>query len=112
MVGLPMNAVLDWPMGTPSGWAVFLDPHVNAMLRKVLNAWGEYLSSESAEDVLGDNQRSWLSGDGIKELEKTASVGETTHKSEELFQCDPSKPHYGFKSWDDFFTRPFREEVR
>ena len=30
----------------------------------------------------------------------------------ELFLCDPSQPHYGFKSWDDFFTREFREGVR
>lgn len=113
MVGLPINAILDWPMGTPSGWAAFLDPDVNAMFKKVLNAWGEYLSSEkSAEDVLGDDAKSWLAGDGIKELEKTASVGEPTKKFEELFQCDPSKPHHGFKSWDEFFTRLFREEAR
>lgn len=113
MVGLPINAVLDWPMGTPSGWAAFLDPDVNAMLKKVLNAWGEYLSSEaSAEDVLGDDEKSWLSGHGIQELEKTANVGGGTLKFSELFQCDPSKPHYGYKSWDDYFTRLFREEAR
>ena len=28
------------------------------------------------------------------------------------FECDPSKPHYGFKSWDDFFTRKFRKGIR
>jgi len=26
MVGLPLQAVLDWPMGTPSGFAAFQDP--------------------------------------------------------------------------------------
>ena len=35
---LPINALLDWPMGTPSGHTMFLDPDINAMLKKVLNA--------------------------------------------------------------------------
>ena len=34
LVGLPINAVLDWPMGTPSGYAAFLDPDINAMIKK------------------------------------------------------------------------------
>jgi len=126
MVGVPINAIFDWPMGTASGYAVFLDPDVNAMLKKVLNVWGEYLSSEqSAKDVLGhDDPASWLSKVGITELEKTANI--STEKSDfhqqsmpskdlkfhELFQCDPTKANHGFKTWDDFFTRHFYEEVR
>jgi phosphatidylserine decarboxylase len=30
----------------------------------------------------------------------------------EDFVCDPAEPHYGFTSWDDFFTRRFRPGVR
>ena len=30
----------------------------------------------------------------------------------EDFVCDPSAPHYGFTSWDDFFVRVFREGRR
>jgi len=43
MVGVPLCAIFDYAMGTPSGHAAFLDPDVNAMLKKVLNQWGEYL---------------------------------------------------------------------
>lgn len=43
MVGVPVNAILDYPMGTPSGHAAFLDPEVNRMLKKVLNEWGKFL---------------------------------------------------------------------
>ena len=43
MVGLPIQALLDWPMGTTSGFTAFQDPRINAMLKKVLNVWGEYL---------------------------------------------------------------------
>jgi len=28
------------------------------------------------------------------------------------FNCDPSKPHYGFTSWDSFFTRTFKDGKR
>lgn len=43
MVGVPMCAVFDYVMATPSGHAAFLDPDVNRMLKKVLNVWGQYL---------------------------------------------------------------------
>lgn len=43
MVGVPMCAVFDYVMATPSGHAAFLDPDVNRILKKVLNEWGKYL---------------------------------------------------------------------
>lgn len=43
MVGVPMCAIFDYAMGTPSGHAAFLDPDVNRMLKKILNEWGQYL---------------------------------------------------------------------
>ena len=30
----------------------------------------------------------------------------------EEYQCDPTKPHYGFTSWDDFFVRKYRTGIR
>ncbi|THU82922.1 hypothetical protein K435DRAFT_690523, partial [Dendrothele bispora CBS 962.96] len=30
----------------------------------------------------------------------------------ETFNCDPTAPYHGFKSWDDFFTRTFRDGAR
>lgn len=108
LVGLPINALLDWPMGTPSGFAAFQDPTVNAMIKKVLNAWGEYLTSPGSTECLENDSSSWFGETGVTELTKTANIGSTNHKFEELFVCDPSAPHHGFKSWDDFFTRQFR----
>lgn len=29
-----------------------------------------------------------------------------------MYHCDPSAKHYGYKSWDDFFTRPFHDNWR
>lgn len=84
------------------------------MLKKVLNAWGEYLQSEeSAKEVLGTDGKGWFSVTGVNELTLTANkAAGTDHKFEDMFQCDPSKPHHGFTSWDNFFTRLFKEGVR
>ena len=112
LVGLPINALLDWPMGTSSGFAVFLDPKVNAMFKKVLNAWGEYLSSPPSAEVLGANSSGWFGETAAKDLTSVANVGESSYNFEEMFICDPSAKNHGFKSWDSFFTRLFREGIR
>jgi len=112
MVGTPVNAILDWPMGTPSGFAFFLDPEVNKMIKKVLNAWGEFLASPESAYVLGNDSIGWFSDHGVHDLALTANIGQTSHKFEELFKCDPSKEHYGYQSWDHFFTRHFHEDKR
>lgn len=110
MVGLPINAALDWPMGTPSGFAFFLDAEVNKLFKNLINAWGEFLSSpESAEQALGHDGSGWFSVSGKGQLTLTANEAAGTQLSfEALFHCNPSKPYHGFKSWDDFFTRTFR----
>lgn len=112
MVGLPINAALDWPMGTPGGFAFFLDPEVNALFKRLINAWGEFLSSpKSAEQALGEDSSGWFSASGKAQLALTANVAADTQLTfEALFNCDPAKLYHGFKSWDDFFTRTFRFE--
>ena len=38
LVGVPINALLDWPMGTKGGFTVFQDPTVNAHVSRPF--WG------------------------------------------------------------------------
>ena len=59
LVGTPLNAVLDWCMGTPAGFAAFRYPPINAMLCKILNVWCEFLSSPASLYVLND-YAAWL----------------------------------------------------
>lgn len=50
---------------------------------------------------------------GYKDLMAVANAArKTDFKFEDMYVCDPSKEHYGFKSWDDFFTRKLRPEAR
>ncbi|KAL4876790.1 Phophatidylserine decarboxylase-domain-containing protein [Aspergillus karnatakaensis] len=113
LVGLPINAILDWSMGTPSGYAAYLDPDINAMLKKVLNAWGEYLMSPASAEVLDDSEYGWFGEVGKNSLVHVANEpAGSSHAFDELFVCDSSAIYHGYKSWDDFFTRVFREGIR
>lgn len=103
MVGFPINAILNWPMGTPAGSKLFLNEKVNRQLKKILNYWAIFLASPDSCYVLSDDpKRGWFGLD--------AKAAMPTFEKD--FICDPGAPHYGFTSWDDFFTRRFREESR
>lgn len=113
MVGVPMCAILDFPMSTPSGHAAFLDPEVNVILKKILNEWGKFLTQPASAGVLHTNKTGWLGPTGNKDIMSVANAPyKTDHKFEDFFVCDTSQKHYGYKSWDDFFTREFKDEVR
>ena len=103
LVGFPFNAILDWSMATVGGWAAFVDRKVNAHIKALLDEWGRFLRSPESTSVLSDDPKhGWFGADAKKAMPDFVSE----------FVCDPSKPHYGFKSWDDFFIRQFREGVR
>lgn len=110
LVGLPVNALFDYPMATPSGFAVFLDPQVNAMLKKVLNYWGDFLQSPDSAKVLSTESDGWFGPTGSKDLAAVANnaTGDSDLSFEQLFACDSSKKNHGYTSWDHFFTREFR----
>lgn len=113
MVGVPLCAIFDYPMGTPSGYAAFLDPEVNAHLKTILNEWGKFLQSPKSAEVLGEHKQGWFGDVGKKDMMQVANAPyQTTHTFDSFFQCDPNAKHHGFKSWDHFFTRQFRDEVR
>jgi phosphatidylserine decarboxylase len=102
LVGCPINAILDWAMGTRAGFAAFLNDRVNRQFKKMLNEWGLFLKSADSAGVLNDTDSGWF-GPG--------AMAKMPHFAED-FLCDPAKPHYGFGSWDDFFTRRFRPGAR
>ncbi|WP_205665147.1 phophatidylserine decarboxylase associated domain-containing protein [Caldimonas tepidiphila] len=52
LVGFPINAILDWAMGTSSGFAAFLNAEVNRALKRILNEWGRFLASPDSRYVL------------------------------------------------------------
>jgi phosphatidylserine decarboxylase len=102
LVGFPINAILDWAMGTHAGFAAFLNDRVNQQFKNMLNEWGMFLKSADSARVLNDTDSGWFG---------PTAMARIPHFAED-FVCDPVKPHYGFTSWDDFFTRRFRRGIR
>ncbi|WP_066516981.1 phosphatidylserine decarboxylase family protein [Curtobacterium ammoniigenes] len=100
MVSTPFAAVLDRTMGTPAGEAAYRNPRVNEALHGILAEWEEFLNSEDSLGTLHDGPGGWMS-----EAARTV-VGI------DQFQHDPEARHWGFTSWNDFFTRRLREGAR
>ncbi|MBP7736946.1 MAG: phosphatidylserine decarboxylase family protein [Spirochaetes bacterium] len=103
LVGFPINAIVNWPMATRAGTALFLNEKVNRCLKKILNQWALFLASKDSRYVLNDDpEKGWFGRDAKKAMPTFV----------EDYLCDPSAPYHGFASWDDFFTRKFRDGRR
>lgn len=100
MVATPLGAILDWTMGTPAGFAAFRDPRINTMFKKILNAWCEFLDSEDSLYILNDSPSGW----------KSAQAQDVVGMAQ--YEHDPSDERWGFTSWNDFFTRRFKDGER
>jgi phosphatidylserine decarboxylase len=111
LVGFPINALLDWSMGTTSGFAAFLRDDVNAHFQTVLDEWARFLGSPDSVGVLVDEDWGWLGDKAFKSLAPPGTKNPRQYFIDN-FICDPDAPHFGFTSWDDFFTRTFRAGMR
>ncbi|HEY4594020.1 MAG TPA: phosphatidylserine decarboxylase family protein [Thermoanaerobaculia bacterium] len=126
LIGFPINALLDWPMATLSGYDVFANALVNQQFKKILGYWSRFLVTPESRYVLTQPEEKidptttvigWLSDTAQAEMVSvaTSAVGEgSTFQGTfpQIFNCDPDAPYYGFKSWDDFFIRTFAPGVR
>ncbi|PCH42429.1 phosphatidylserine decarboxylase protein [Wolfiporia cocos MD-104 SS10] len=99
LVGFPINAILDWPMGTPAGYSMFTNEKVNVMFKKMFDVW---VTSPDSRYVLTTADNGWFG----------PAASTAIPDFIQMFICDPEAQYYGFKSWDDFFVRLFRPGVR
>lgn len=124
LVGFPINALLDWPMGTAAGFATFNNAKFNSYFKVVLNYWGTYLRTEPSRYVLAEGDDSsdpraiaWLSEPAKKQMVAVAMQPFGNQPIELSFEDifvlpEPGTKYDGFQSWDDFFTREFHPDVR
>jgi len=93
LVGTPLSAILIWTMGSPEGFAAYRNDKINAMFGEVLAEYKKFLDSPASRYVLNTTKSGWFGKDAGKKVDMSE------------YQHDPKKPYYGFKSWNDFFTR-------
>lgn len=127
LIGFPINALLDWPMATQSGYAFFSQIEVNYHLKKILQYWSVFLSTSESRYVLTQPVSRlnpdteivpWLGDVSQTQMVKVAAAAlgdgpnPTPSSFVDIFNCHPLQPYCGFASWDDFFTRTFKPGVR
>ena len=112
MIGFPISAIFTWPMCTGSGNAFFLRREVNEQLFKILNRWAVFLGTPQSAGVLTTHEDGWLNEKALKEMAIRGNNGLTNYTFDQLYVCNKFADHYGFRSWDDFFTREFRNGMR
>ena len=96
--GLPQIQMLNCYIRTEAGHAFFTNKEVNKAIIAIERSWEAFLNSEESLDVLNDSQFGWM-GKCAKEKLKIDS-----------YDYDPSKPHWGYKSWNDFFGRSLKNQ--
>ncbi|KAL7629485.1 hypothetical protein AAE478_001005 [Parahypoxylon ruwenzoriense] len=110
LIGFPFNAILDWPMATPSGYSFFLDSDVNTKLKAILDAWNrDILATPESLESLVTGHGGWLCQEARDIFTKDANLLDDPDITtfEQVYDCNPDDEHYGFVSFDDFFTRKF-----
>lgn len=104
VVGFPINAILDWSMGTPAGTHFFLNEKVNEAFKAILNYWGQYLSSSASLLAFKDPSEGgggWMTPAAEEKLDMSMYV-----------QPDPNALAWGYESWNAWFIREFVPGLR
>jgi phosphatidylserine decarboxylase len=96
IAALPFYAVLQPFMATPYGYFLFTNEEVRPFFADILAAYHRNLAGPESLVYLNESYGNWLSADARQYLSLDESV------------YDPAQPHGGFRSWNDFFIRPFK----
>jgi phosphatidylserine decarboxylase len=97
----PVSTLFVHMMATPAGQALFRNHAFNDGLRVILKNWCVYLDSPESRVVLHTNEYGWLCKSSYER-----------HNLDEYLIPDSPDPHWGFKSFNDFFHRQIRPEKR
>ncbi|MGB0851673.1 MAG: phophatidylserine decarboxylase associated domain-containing protein [Pikeienuella sp.] len=97
----PMSALFTYMMMTEAGEAVFRNRKFNASLISILKEWCAYLDSAESAHVLNEGEHGWLSPLAYK-----------YNELQNFVVPDQGAPHWGWKSWNDFFHREIKPGVR
>ncbi len=96
----PMSSLFNEMMATEAGESAFRNTAFNDAMTGVLQAWCDYLDSPASREVLNEGKFGWLSPAGQK------------YTSLDEFVTNPNEPYYGFESFNAFFHRLIKPELR
>ena len=100
-------------MGTPAGIFAFLRSDINQCLKNMLDEYGTFLKSAESANVLNMTPEGWFAPEAMSVMIHVAEPNPPPGiKFCDIYECTPTLPHFGFRSWDAFFIRKFRDGVR
>ncbi|KAJ7138178.1 phosphatidylserine decarboxylase-domain-containing protein, partial [Mycena epipterygia] len=107
-IGPPVFMILSHAMNTQGGFSTFLNKELNGHFKRLFDKWAVFLSSPASCYVFSTDEGGWFSKPALSALADNYSG----LRFEDIFVCDSSAKYYGFTSWDDFFVRRLRPNVR
>ncbi len=99
-VAFPMSALFSYMMMTDAGEAIFRNAAFNEAIRQILKEWCRYLNTPESRHTLNHSPHGWLSPFAYQDMKLYE------------FVTDKSDPHWGWKSYNDFFHRAIKPEAR
>ncbi|KAI5995791.1 Phophatidylserine decarboxylase-domain-containing protein [Pisolithus orientalis] len=109
---VPFYAVISRFCNTPAGYIAFTHPGVNKKFYRLFMKWNEFLASPASKRVLHSGDGGWLSTAALNEIVEYAGGDPAQQTFDSIYICDTSDPHYGYKSYDDFFVRELKAAHR
>lgn len=97
----PVSTLFTYMMMTPAGEAAFRYPAFNDALRSILEEWCRFLDSPASLYVINEGEFGWLSQPAYEQ-----------NKLIEFVIPDRAAPHWGFESFNAFFHREIKPELR
>lgn len=101
LVGFPINQLLSWTMGVPSGATTFQMDKVNEAMKSILNEWyAMKLSTSASKSVFTTAEDGWCSDSALARL----NMGEFLDaEALEIFESgNNTDPKFPYGSWADF----------
>lgn len=106
LVGFPINQILNWTMGVPSGSTAFQMDEVNAAMKAILDDWYKTkLETEVSKSVFTTQGNGWCSPSALARLNMSEFLSGNALESFE--NGDFNNPAFPYGSWAEFFIRPF-----
>ncbi|GJJ06917.1 hypothetical protein Clacol_001113 [Clathrus columnatus] len=102
--GPPVYMLMAKTMNTKSGFSVYSKEEMNFQFKKMFETWTLFLTSRDSRSVITTSEGGWLCS--AAQMAMMREYDGATF--EEVFICDPEDSYYGFTSYEDFFTRRFR----
>ena len=97
----PVSTLFTYMMMTRGGEDAFRNQAFNGAIRAILQEWCAFLDSAESRYVLNEGEQGWLSQPAFEQ-----------NKLYEFVIPDRAAPHWGFASFNAYFHRQIRAELR